>query len=114
METLKKTLEQLYYRYGIKVADFCSETENDALKKVIESGGELPPDVYEVEEYVGGHTFVFKRIHVTDITPAELNDYYHLRQLEYLSSIRKCLVFFVVLACIGLVGYLLMLLLLSR
>lgn len=110
MSRLRRELDRYYLEYDIKKQEDLSEAENSRLADRVKAGEELPAGTFEYEDENNNvkHTYRYYRVANSDVSPEEMLDYIALRQLTHIRTIKNCVVFFVIAACIGLVAALVM------
>ena len=89
---MKKELSYLRLWAKLDNADYTDDMKWAEMKK---KGEELPADVFEDNN--GKHF----RLQPSDMSREDELLFVYLRQLKYLKSIRNCMIFFVVLAVVG-------------
>ena len=85
----------------------CSKSECKEYSKLRKQGLPLPDDVFLNEDY---SPTSYYRIYQAELTENELAEYLQYKQLAMLKTIKNGMVFFVSLAIVGLVGWVLVLL----
>lgn len=93
-------LEDLRKKYCLFAFRDCTKQETDEIKRFQSEHNNIPDDV--MVEDCNGETVYRRQTEELDSTHEERIEYIMLMQTEHLSAIRKMLLFFVVLACIGL------------
>ena len=78
-----------------------SAEENKDLLKLIKEGQELPEGVFRSVDFDGMELDTFYVLYDPQLTERETREYIELLQYEELKTIRKCVVFFTVLAAIS-------------
>lgn len=89
---MKKELAKLRLWAGLDGADYSDDMKWTEMKK---NGEELPEDVFED---TNGKYF---RLEPSKMSREDELLFVQLRQMKYLKTIRNCVIFFVVLAVIG-------------
>ena len=79
----------------------CSSDENKHFRKLIDDGQPLPRGVFQHPTYMGVYA-IFCRVQKTDLEDDEMYEYLTLQQLDLLRKIKNYLLFFVILASVGL------------
>ena len=79
----------------------CSKEENKQYMQLINEGGALPEGVYRDVDLDGIELETFYTVYDPQLTEKEQQEYIALMQYEELKTIRKCVVFFTVLASIA-------------
>ena len=97
---MKKILVFKRIKYGIYKRDYCGREDNIKYRDIKSKGEPLPNDVVEDTEWPSRYFILTK----PDLTPSELMEYLAYIQIDKLESIRKSMLFFVIVTCIGLVG----------
>ena len=89
----------------------CTEAENEQYLKLQEERKPLPDDItFDTDFNSGVTTTVFYRTITPGFDKDEYDEYLKIKQLKAITTIKNCVVFFVVLAVIGLVASLITLL----
>ena len=96
LKDMREQLKLLRYQNDLLQADECGKEESEALKAKLNAKEPLPEGV-RVNE-----SGTFYRLKESGLSPEETMEYIMLRQLKVMKHIRGCLIFFVVLAAIGL------------
>ena len=99
---IHKLIRQYKIDHGLLQPIRCSHEEEDEYKRLLKSNKRLPDDVLHKNDY---NENTFYRIPPTDLTCNEVAEYIAFRQLRTLEYIKNCLLFFVILAAVGLIGY---------
>ena len=102
---LREELRQYRDELNVVQEIACTKEEIAEFKKILKEGGELPEDVharicYDVDGEEMGKEYY--RIYTPDLTEQEMQEYLTLKRLSLLKTIKNCVVFFTVLAIIGL------------
>ena len=102
---LREELRQYRDEFNVVQEIACTKEEIAEFKKILKEGGELPEDVharicYDVDGEEMGKEYY--RIYTPDLTEQEMQEYLTLKRLSLLKTIKNCVVFFTVLAIIGL------------
>lgn len=107
---LREKLHTYKCQYDLTQKIPCSEKENAQYQKIVEAGGTLPEDIhpYIYDDDVVSKT-EFYTLYEPDLTEKETQEYLTYRKLEFLRTIKNCVLFFTVLTIIGLTAYLLLL-----
>lgn len=92
----KQELAELQFKMGLIRREDCTAEENIEYIKLYNAGGDLPKGVYKYEDQAA-----FYRAQET-LTPEERMEYAALKQYKMVRTIKNCVVFFTVLAAIGL------------
>ena len=96
MKNIKKELKELKLAFGFATTKPCTQEENQAFKGVPKK--ELPEGVA-----YNDYEDVFVKYEETEISAEDKKEFYRLKQLSYLKSIKNSLKFFVVLTIISLI-----------
>ena len=106
MSKFKKELWALRYEYSLLDVRDCTAEESEEYDRILKKDKEgLPPHIMAEITYANnnGNEHIFKHCeNRTDITLDERIEYLQLKQTEHLNSIRKMVMFFVILTCISL------------
>lgn len=100
LNSFKSELKELRKAYSMFAFRDCTEKENEKIKNLKADYGKIPDNV--MVEDRNGETVYRRQTEELDSTHEERVEYIMLKQTEHLLSIRKMLLFFVVLTCIGL------------
>ncbi len=87
-QSLRQELVQLKYDFNLLQKIDCSPIENERYARFIENGETLPSDIFRRLSTDGKESAEFYTIRETDLTEHEKEEYYSLKQLELLSSIK--------------------------
>ena len=105
MSAFKRELTDLRHQYSLLEISDCAPEETEKYEQIFKKDkAALPPEIIAIESYVDGNP-KYKFHHCTnrtDITFEDRIEYLQLKQTEHLNSIRKMMLFFVVLTCISL------------
>ena len=96
MELRPEIVSELWHSDLIESED-CGLEESQEFYRQVKEGRDLPPDVWQI-----GDTARFIRLKDGAPSPAELQQLLQFKQIELLKSIRRMVLFFVVLTVIGL------------
>ncbi len=86
---LRQELIQLKYDFNLLQKIDCSRIENERYARFIEDGEPLPSDVFRRTSTDGKNTDEFYTVRENDLTDNEKKEYYNLKQLDLLSSIKS-------------------------
>ncbi len=93
--------------YGLIERIDCSGEQNAEYARLLKDGGTLPEGVYQ---YVYDHsteaTGEFYTLSENSLSEADTKEYLTFRKLNYLRTIKNCVLFFTVLAAVGIAGFL--------
>lgn len=106
---LREELRQYKFKHNIFRKVPCSKEENAEYHQWIKNGGELPEGVYaENNSAYDGDTFAYEfyTIEESDLTESEIREYLAYKQLDYIRTIKNCVLFFTVSTIIGMIAYL--------
>ena len=90
--------------YGFRQKRDCTEEENARYLEMIKNGESVPDNVGRYLDENEQPTDNFYIITSDDMTHEQRMEYLAMKQHTELVSIRKCMVFFTVLAILGLIG----------
>ena len=94
MELRPEIVSELWHSDLIESED-CGLEESQEFYRQVKEGQALPPDVWQI-----GDTARFVRLKDGTPSPAELQQLLQFKQIKLLKSIRRMVLFFVVLAAI--------------
>lgn len=100
LNSFKSELNELREKYCLFAFRDCTQQEADEIKRFQSEHNNIPDDV--MVEDRNDETVYSRQTEELDSTHEERIEYIMLKQTEHLSVIRKMLLFFVVLTCIGL------------
>ena len=100
---LRAELNAYRFEMGLLKDIPCSKAENRQYSEMLKAGGKLPEGVLSYLYEDGNVSSAFYTVQKTDLTDAEISEYFACKQLKLLTTIKNCLVFFTVLAVISLV-----------
>jgi len=100
---LRDELHLLKFEFDLLQKSPCSKEENKMYKKLLKEGGCLPEGVFAYI-YDNGDisTTEFYTIYEPDLTEAEIAEYLTYKKLSLIKTIKNCVMFFTILAIIGL------------
>ena len=101
-KNLRETLQELRFGVDFTQKISCSSEDNQKYLQMIKDGLSLPDGVYQYKEEQGNVYQQFYTLYETDLTPEEKLEYIQLKKLSHVKTIKNCIVFFTVLAAIGL------------
>lgn len=101
--TSKKLLRSYRIGYGVAEKTYCTQEENNEYYKILKEGGTLPEGVYQTAYNDEGSvaSTEFYTVKEIELTESERMEYLTYKQLDLLRTIKNCVVFFTVLAVIG-------------
>ena len=103
---LRKMLIEYRVEFDLEQRIPCSKQKNMEIQKYVEDNGSLPAGVYAYVYDTGDvSTTEFYTIYKPDLTDAELMEYLTYRKLDFIRTIKNCVVFFTVLTIIGMIYY---------
>lgn len=99
----KKDLEKLRRKYALFALRDCTQQEIDEINRLKAGYYSIPDDVVIIDPLKEGNKETIYRRQTKDLdsTHEERIEYIMLMQTEHMSAIRKMLLFFVILTCIG-------------
>lgn len=99
----KKDLEKLRGKYAMFALRDCTQQEIDEINRLKAGYYSIPDDVVIIDPLEEGNKETIYRRQTKDLdsTHEERIEYIMLMQTEHMSAIRKMLLFFVILTCIG-------------
>lgn len=104
-EKQRAELSKLYEEIGLCDDIDCTEEENERYRQMVAKGEALPKGVYRYKKADSGeYVSVFYVRRENDLTEAERAEFIQLKQYAELRTIRRCMIFFVILAAIPLVS----------
>ena len=102
---LKEAIRSYQYEFNLLQDVACTKKENAEYAELVKAGEELPEGVHAYVDPDGEVSDkVFYRVCAADLTEGERNEYFALTRLSLLKTIKKCVMFFTILAIIGLVS----------
>ncbi len=104
-KSFQRELLELREKHSLTTRTECTEEETKELKELKKTASKsIPIDIREKECWENGdyQTTFYHVQNDVDISYDERTEYLLLKQTEHLTAIRKMLLFFVVLTCIGL------------
>lgn len=103
INSFKSELKELREKYCLFAFRDCTEEEINKIEKYKKEFNQIPNDVMVVEPLKEGNKETIYRRQTKDLdsTHEERIEYIMLMQTEHMSAIRKMLLFFVILTCIG-------------
>ena len=88
--------------HGMIQTNPCSEQDNRKYRELLRQGQPLPPNVFQYINELSTSQACFYEEYRAEITDAQVMEFLAFKQEAHLNTIKKCVVFFTVLACIGL------------
>ena len=89
-------LRQYKVESGLMKRVDCTESENQHYNESLKAGQALPLGIFQYQTRSG-----FYKMASADLSESEIAEYLTYKQLNLLTSIKNCLIFFVVLAAIA-------------
>lgn len=102
--SVKKTIMSKRAEYGLTRDVPCSEQENKTYSKMLKNGETLPEGVFPYSYTDGTKSDRVFYVLGDEPTDAEIAEFLRYKELELLSTIKNCVVFFTVMAIIGIVA----------
>ena len=99
----REILDEMRCEMGVFHRENCSEKDNSIYRDYIREGRPLPADVCRIDDYDEINDAEFAVITKHDLSREELVEFVQLKQLQELTTIKKCMVFFAVLTIISLI-----------
>ncbi len=100
----KLELSAFYDEMGFTVKVNCTAEENAAYAAQLEATGSLPAGVYRYRDVYSNEPDQFYTVRQGDLTNAEKQAYIACCNFKNVNTIKKCVVFFTVLAIISIVA----------
>lgn len=102
-ENQRAEMAKLYEAIGLCEDIDCTPEENEQYRQMLIEGKPLPKVVYRYKkEGTGEYVDVFYTRKGSELSEAERAEYIQLKQFAELRTIKRCVIFFVVLAAIPL------------
>ncbi|MBO5023683.1 MAG: hypothetical protein J6D11_05185 [Clostridia bacterium] len=101
---LKEELRSYKFEFDVLQKIPCSVKENKEYRKILKDGGQLPEGVYPYIGADGTDTSDFYTICESNLSKDEMDEYLTYRKLKFLKTIKNCVVFFMVLQIITIIG----------
>ena len=99
----KEKLDAMRCELGVFHQENCSEKDNKIYREYLRDGRPLPADVRRIDDYEEIDDAEFCIVTKNDLSRDELMEFVQLKQLQELTTIKKCVMFFTVLTIISLV-----------
>ncbi len=99
MDEVKRRYRNLMIKHGFAKRVSCSKEENAAYRQMLEEGRPLPDEIYRSEDTT---EYVFYRYESLGVPEAQIDLMLRLQMARDLWVIKGCVIFFTVLAAIGL------------
>ncbi len=101
---LRDVLNSYKFAYDVMQKIPCSKAENKQYQQILKEGGILPNGVYAyVDEFGMASTTEFYTVYETDLSQQEILEYLTYKKLDFIRTIKNCIVFFTVLTVISLI-----------
>ncbi|MCR4593735.1 MAG: hypothetical protein K5761_01620 [Clostridiales bacterium] len=100
----KNELYDYESKYGLRIREWCSESENQKYEEMLKNGEKLPNGIHKL---VGKNTFFTVK---EELSKEEKEEYLTYIKLDLLKSIKGYLLFFVILTIVGAISVLISLL----
>ncbi|MBP3633934.1 MAG: hypothetical protein J6J43_05130 [Oscillospiraceae bacterium] len=97
MTDYRDELNRMRQEFQVQQKLPCTKEENEHFAALLHSGEQLPEGVYPYYPEQAENCSEFCRYHTHCFTREELTEYLTYRNLQLLSTIKNCLVFFTVL-----------------
>lgn len=106
---LREELRDYRFEFDFLQKIPCNEQENKLYQNLLENGQELPEGIYRYLHLdYENPTTEFYKIYETDLTESERKEYLAYKQLSFIKTIKKCVLFFTSMAITGIVIYIIM------
>lgn len=102
--SVKKTIMSKRAEYGLTRDVPCSEQENKTYSEMLKNGETLPEGVFPYSYTDGTKSDSEFYVLGDEPTDAEISEFLKYKELELLSTIKNCVVFFTVMAIIGIIA----------
>ena len=103
---LRDELRSYKFKFDLLQKIPCSKQENEEYQKLLKDGGVLPEGVFAyVSDNGETSTTEFYTVYETDLTEAEITEYLTYKKLNFIRTIKNCVMFFTVLTIIVIVAY---------
>lgn len=99
---MRKELRARRFEFDLLQKIPCTRQENKEYQQLLKDGGTLPEGVYAYVYDGVASTTEFYTLYEADFTESELREYLTYEQIGLIKTIKSCVVFFTVLAIIGL------------
>ena len=100
---LRDELNSYKFAYDVMQKIPCSKAENKQYQQILKEGGILPDGVYAYDEFGVASTTEFYTVYETDLSQREILEYLTYKKLDFIRTIKNCIVFFTVLTLISLI-----------
>ena len=101
---LRDVLNSYKFAYDVMQKIPCSKAENKQYQQILKEGGVLPDGVYAYIDELGvASTTEFHTVYETDLSQQEILEYLTYKKLDFIRTIKNCVVFFTVLTVISLI-----------
>ncbi len=100
-ERTKREAQYLRFKYGLFKDMECTPDENQKYAEMLRNGEELPEGIHCYLDSKTGQKMDEFYMDVPSLSKQDTLEYIQLLQLKELASIRKCAVFFTILAIIS-------------
>ena len=100
---IREELRRTKFELNLLQCVDCSAEDNRWCLHLVKSGQELPQGVYRKKDIDGRELDLFYTVYDPQLTEQEMQEYIALMQYKEIRTIRKCVVFFTVLAVISLI-----------
>ena len=104
---IKKELDRYRMEYDLYEKLPCTNEECQEFDDLLKCGKRLPEDVYQDSDWRNTNGSKFYRIARSDVSQADIMEYFTYQKLDVLETIRNCAVFFTVLTIIAIIFFLL-------
>lgn len=102
---LKAAIRSYQYEFNLLQNVACTKKENEEYAELVKAGEELPEGIRAYVDSDGDVSDkVFYRVYAADLTEGERDEYFTLTRLSLLKTIKNCVLFFTILAIIGLIS----------
>ncbi len=99
---LKDAIRSYKFEFNLLQKIPCSKQENKEYQKLQKEGGVLPDGVYAYNYY--GEFPEFYTIYKQDLTESEVAEYLTFEKLKLIRTIKKCVMFFTIIAIIAIIS----------
>lgn len=102
---LRKELRSHKFEFDLLQKIPCSKQENKEYQNILEADETLPEGVFAYTYDGVTSPTDFYTVYEPDLTEAEIQEYLTYKQLSLIRTIKNCVVFFTILAIIGIIAY---------
>ena len=100
---IRQKLHQYKNNFGIIKTLPCYAKANKECQQILKNGGSLPKNFYPIVYDDKTPPTTFYKVVESDLSDAEIQEYLTYRKLDYIKTIKNCVVFFTILTVLSVI-----------